>query len=154
MKKIINWLLTTKVSLLGVVMILAALVGAGLYANYELARHSPVAPVCPPVVTPAPEPQPLPPVTPVVVEKPAVAKPIIYLSKSGIISFNSVAKELIATTHVLHIQYGNGYNVIDLRHKVNPTIQSGDWPPTWKTMTVGLYNPNTGQYAVSVRVGE
>jgi len=145
--------LTTKVPLIGVVIVLAALAGAGLYANHELARHSPVAPTCPvPVVVP--EPQPLPPVEIVVVEKPVVVKPIIYVDKSRCsFGWNKAALKLLQTTHVIHIQYNRGYDVIDMRND-RVDMQMGEWPTNWYDgpITIGIYNPDTGQYAVSVRV--
>jgi hypothetical protein len=106
------------------------------------------------VVVPAPEPQPLPPVEIVVVEKPVVAKPIIYVNKADCsFGWNKAALKLLETTHVIHVQYNRGYDTIDLRNG-RVQIDSGDWPTSWFDVpfTIGIYNPSTGQYAVSVRV--
>jgi len=109
-------------------------------------------------VSEAPAPIACEPTTPVcpepVVVKAPPAKPVIYVNKESFsFGWNQEALKLLQTTHVLHIQYANGYDVVDMRGN-RVKINMVAWPDSWYdgVMTIGIYNPSTGKYAVSVRV--
>ena len=150
--KIVTWLAVHQW------IVLATASAAILTAAYAVVVAR--APESPPVeivvrgVPVCPEVTPSPPTSPSEMTCGIASKPILYADKENrSFGWNKAATKLLETTHVIHIQYGKGYDVMDMRNGKGE-IQNGEWPASWYDgpITIGIYNPSTGKYAVSVRV--
>jgi len=148
--KLFLWL-TSHPSVVVVAALGALLTAAYVTVVYRTPESIPVKEI---VVNEVPVCQPTGPTTVCPVTPTKVSKPVIYVDKENrSFGWNKAAMKLLETTHVIHIQYGKGYDVIDMRND-RVKMQLGDWPFSWYDgpVTIGIYNPSTGQYAVSVRV--
>lgn len=94
---------------------------------------------------------PEPPVVPApVVVKP---KPVIYVRSDHSFGFNDTAYKMLETgTHVVHVQYDRGYDILNLS---TGEFQLGEWPASWMQqdkITVGIWDVKGGHYEVSIRI--
>lgn len=79
------------------------------------------------------------------------AKPIIYWNGHNW-RLNKEGLRLAGSSHQVLVHYaGGGYDRYDMRDGKRK-VEFGPWHDKEKIVAIGLYNPDTGRYAVSVRV--